>query len=179
MKAKKNNVKKEVFEWVKSIALAIIIAIIIKTFVFDTTYVLGYSMYPTLNEKDRLFTNKIIYLLDEPERGDVVILDAPDDPDKDYIKRVIGIEGDIVEIKEGAVYLNQDKIDEGYIENGIDTLNELKIEVPKNEVFLLGDNRNEGSSKDSRYFGTVNIDNVHGKAFFRYFPFNDKFGTLK
>ncbi|MBS4534562.1 signal peptidase I [Clostridium sp. D2Q-14] len=170
--------KKEAIEWIKSIALAVIIAIIIKTFIFDTTYVIGYSMYPTLYEKDRLFTNKITYLLDAPERGDIVVLDAPDDPNKDYIKRVIGLAGDIIEIKEGSVYVNGDKIKEEYIDDGISTLNELKIEVPENEVFLLGDNREEGASKDSRYFGTVDIDSIHGKAFFRYFPFDDRFGTL-
>ncbi|WP_252187695.1 signal peptidase I [Anaeromonas frigoriresistens] len=174
-----NKVKNEMFEWIKSIALAIVIAIIIKTFIFDTTYVLGYSMYPTLHEKDRLFTNKIIYLIGEPKKGDIVVLEAPDDPDKDYIKRVIGTEGDLVEIKEGIVYVNGNPVKENYIEGDIYTHNDLKIKVPEEEVFLLGDNRVEGASKDSRYFGTVGIDSVNGKAFFRYFPFNDRFGMLK
>lgn len=176
---KNQKVKKEAFEWIKSILLAIVIAVIIKTFIFDTTYVLGYSMYPTLYEKDRLFTNKILYIVDEPDRGDIVVLEAPDDPEKDYIKRVIGIEGDLVEIKEGSVYLNGDKLDERYIEEDIYTHNDLKTEVPEGQIFLLGDNRVEGASKDSRYFGTVDVEDIKGKAFFRYFPFNDRFGMLK
>ncbi|WP_130806606.1 signal peptidase I [Senegalia massiliensis] len=176
---KSDKFKNEAFEWIKSILFAVVIAIIIKTFIFNTTYVLGNSMYPTLHEKDRLFTNKIIYIVDEPKRGDIVVLHAPDEMNKDYIKRVIGVEGDIVQIKNGYVYLNGEKLNEKYIAPNSYTNEELKIEVGKDEVFVLGDNRLKNASKDSRYFGTVNIDEITGKAFFRYYPFNDRFGTLK
>lgn len=176
---KKEKVKNEAFEWIKSILLAVVIAIIIKTFIFNTTYVLGNSMYPTLHEKDRLFTNKVLYLIDEPSRGDIVVLHAPDEIKKDYIKRVVGIEGDMVQIKNGEVYLNDEKLNEEYIAPNSYTNEELEIKVGNGEVFVLGDNRLKNASKDSRYFGTVDIDEITGKAFFRYYPFNDRFGILK
>ena len=102
------DARTETIEWIKSILTAIVIAVLIKTFIFNTTYVLGNSMFPTLHERDRLFANKISLYFVGPSRGDVIVLKAPDVPDKDYIKRVIGIEGDIVEIKDGQVYLNGD-----------------------------------------------------------------------
>ena len=171
---------KEAWEWIKSIALAIIIAILIKTFLFNTTYVLGYSMYPTLHERDRLFTSKVEYYVDDPHRGDVVILKAPDDPDKDYIKRVIGLAGDVIELKDGKVLVNDVVLEEKYIDEGAYTYpyTLTKWEVPKDYVFVLGDNRGKGASKDSRFLGCIALDSIKGKAFFRYFPFDDRFGGL-
>ena len=174
---------KEIYEWIKSIALAIVIAIVIKTFLFNTTQVIGNSMHPTLHERDRLFTNKIIYTIGEPKRGDIVILEAPDDSDKDYIKRVVGLEGDTVEIKEGKVFVNGELFTETYIPKDstmgkyIKTFGEVKLKVPEGQVFVLGDNRNKGASKDSRYFGPIDIESIKGKASYRYFPF-DGFGSL-
>jgi len=176
----KNSIRKEVFEWLKSIAFAVIIAILIKTFLFNTTYVLGYSMYPTLHERDRLFTNKIIYKISSPKRGDIVVLKAPDDPTKDYIKRVIGIEGDTVEIIDGKVYVNGEQYIEDYISEDAYTYSyENSVwKVEKGYVFVLGDNRNKGASKDSRYLGLIPIDSIKGKAVYRYFPFDSRFGSL-
>lgn len=170
--------KKEILDWIKSIGLAVIIAILIKTYVFNTTYVIGSSMYPTLFEKDRLFTNKLVYTFSEPKRGDIVVLDAPDDPKKDYIKRVVGTEGDNIKIKDGKVFVNDVMLNEEYIEEGILTYNDIDIVVPKDQVFVLGDNRQKGASKDSRHFGTVSIDSIKGKANFRYYPFGERFGSL-
>jgi len=171
---------REVWEWAKSIGLAIIIALVIKAFIFNTTYVLGSSMYPTLHEKDRLFTNKVVYYIGEPDRGDIVVLEAPDDPEKDYIKRVIGIGGDTVEIDNGKVYVNDVAIDEEYLPDGsyTYTYDTSKWEVSLGRVFVLGDNRDKRASKDSRYFGTISVDSIEGKAFFRYFPFDNRFGSL-
>ncbi len=171
---------KEVWEWIKSIGLAIIIAVVIKTFIFNTTFVLGFSMYPTLHEKDRLFTNKIGYYFSDPKAGDIIVLQAPDDPKKDYIKRVVGIEGDTVEIKDGKVYINGEVLEEKYLVEGAYTYNGhiSKWEVPQNYVFVLGDNRNRNASKDSRILGCIPIESIKGKAFFRYFPFNNRFGSL-
>lgn len=175
---------KEAWEWIKSIALAVIIAVIIKTFLFNTTYVLGYSMYPTLHERDRLFTTKVEYYVGEPTRGDIVVLEAPDDPDKDYIKRVIGVAGDIVELRDGKVFVNGKALVEDYIEKGSYTYpceypnDQTQWEVPEGHVFVLGDNRSKDASKDSRYLGTIPLDSIKGKAFFRYFPFNGRFGSI-
>lgn len=175
------NTKNEVFEWIKSILLAIVIAVIIKTFIFNTTYVLGNSMYPTLHERDRLFANKISLYFSGPERGEIVVLKAPDTNNKDYIKRVIGVGGDTVSIIDGKVYLNGEILEEDYIEEDAYThvYNENYWEVPKGYIFVLGDNRDEGASKDSRYFGCVSIDTIKGITGFRYFPFNSRFGKIK
>lgn len=178
---KKESTKNEIMEWIKSIALAIIVAILIKTFIFNTTYVLGSSMHPTLNEKDRLFTNKLTLYFSKPDQGDIVILKAPDNPNKDYIKRVIGLPGDTVEIIDGKVYLNGEMLDENYLEEGAytHTYDDSQWIVPEDQLFVLGDNREEGASKDSRYFGCIPIDSIKGKANFRYFPFDSRFGVLK
>lgn len=176
----KNNIRKEIFEWIKSIAFAVVVAILIKTFLFNTTYVLGYSMYPTLHERDRLFTNKIVYKISEPKRGDIVVLKAPDDPDKDYIKRVIGVAGDIVEIRDGKVYINGEQYKEDYITEDAYTYSyeDSSWRVEEGYVFVLGDNRNKGASKDSRILGLIPISTIKGKATHRYFPFDDRFGSL-
>ncbi len=177
----KEKVKSEVIEWIKSILLAIVIAFFIKTFIFNTTYVLGNSMNPTLYEKDRLFTNKVSIRLSDVKRKDIIVLEAPDAPGRDYIKRIIGVEGDIVEIKDGKVYLNGEVLEEDYLGNDVYThiYGESYWEVPEDHVFVLGDNRQEGASKDSRFFGCVSIESIKGIANFRYFPFNDKFGKLE
>ncbi len=172
----------ELLEWIKSIGIAIVIAFFIKTFLFDTTYVKGISMYPTLEEKDRLFANKISLYIGEPKKGDIILIDAPDAKRKKYVKRLIGTEGDLIEITDGLVYVNGEKLDEPYIEDGIYTYvyNEDSWTVPDGEIFVLGDNRHEGASKDSRWFGTVSEDSVRGIAVFRFFPFsNGKFGKIK
>ncbi len=181
MEENNKDLKSETIEWIKSIATAVVIAILIKSFVFNTTYVLGNSMYPTLHEKDRLFASKISLYFGGPSRGDVIVLKAPDAPDKDYIKRVIGIEGDLVEIKDGKVYLNGSILNEDYLINDSYThvYDEDTWKVPRGHVFVLGDNREEGASKDSRYFGCIPTKTIKGITGFRYFPMNDRFGKIK
>ncbi|OHW62547.1 signal peptidase I T [Andreesenia angusta] len=171
--------RSELWDWVKSILVAVVIALVIKTFLFNSTKVIGSSMYPTLHENDRLFTNKIVYIVGEPEVGDVVVLQAPDDETKDYIKRVIAVEGDTVDINDGIVYVNGEAIEEGYIaENSYtDAYDQNHWEIPAGQVFVLGDNREFRASKDSRSLGTVDEELVKGKASFRYFPF-DRIGTI-
>ena len=174
------NNKDDTMDWIKSIAFAIIVAVFINTFLFNSTYVLGNSMQPTLHEKDRLFSIKVSLLFKGPERGDIVIIKAPDDPKKDYIKRVVGIEGDLVEIIEGRVYVNRKLLEEDYIESNSYThiYNIDTWEVPNGEVFVLGDNREKNASKDSRTFGTIKKKSVKGITGFRYFPLDGRFGSL-
>lgn len=172
--------KDETMEWIKSIVAAIVIAVLIKTFIFNTTYVLGNSMFPTLHEKDRLFANKVTLFFSGPSRGDIVVLEAPDEVKKDYIKRIIAIEGDTVEIKDGKVYLNGEELEEPYIENELytHTYDDSYWEVPEGGLFVLGDNREPGASKDSRVFGNVSADSIKGITGFRYFPINNRFGKV-
>ena len=173
--------KSEAIEWIRSIIAAIVIALAIKTFLFNTTYVLGNSMYPTLHERDRLFALKVPLYFNGPNRGDIIVLEAPDSPDKDYIKRVVGISGDTIEIEDGRVYLNGELLYEDYLQGDPYThiYNESIWVVPEGEVFVLGDNREEGASKDSRYFGTISLDTVKGVTDFRYFPIDDRFGKIE
>lgn len=174
------DIKKETVEWIKSIGTAVIIAVLIKSFVFNTTYVLGNSMLPTLHEKDRLFATKISLYFEGPSKGEVVVLEAPDAPNKDYIKRVIALENDIVEIKDGQVYVNKEILVEDYIDKDSYThiYDEDTWVVPEDEVFVLGDNRAQGASKDSRYFGCIPLKSIKGVTGFRYFPFNNRFGKI-
>lgn len=175
------DLKGETIEWVKSILTAVIIAILIKTFIFNTTYVLGNSMYPTLHEKDRLFANKISLFFSSPSRGDVIVLEAPDNPEKDYIKRVIGLENETVQIKEGKVYINEIILEENYLKEDSYThvYDEKTWEIPEGYIFVLGDNRLEGASKDSRYFGPISLKSIKGITGFRYFPIDKRFGKIK
>lgn len=178
---KKNKEKNDdIMDWIKSITFAILVAFFINTFLFNSTYVLGNSMQPTLHEKDRLFSVKISLFFKDPERQDIVVIQAPDSVEKDYIKRVIGIEGDLVEIIEGRVYLNKKLLEEDYVEENVYThiYDKDTWKVPEGEVFLLGDNREKNASKDSRSFGTVDVKSVKGIAEFRYFPINERFGFL-
>lgn len=175
-----NYFKSEMKEWGQSILIAVVIALFTKTFLFNTTYVLGNSMHPTLHERDRLFASKISLYVSGPDRGDVVLINAPDVEDKKYVKRVIGVENDTVEIYDGNVYLNGEILEEDYIEEGSYThvYDQTKWDVGKSEVFVLGDNRRQGASKDSRFFGTVSNKEVIGITKFRYYPFGENFGKI-
>lgn len=170
--------KDEMMEWIKSLAFAIIIAIIIKSFLIDSTRIDGLSMYPTLKNNDRLLVNKISTYFREPSRGEIIVFHAPDS-DKDYIKRIIGIPGDLIEIQYGKVYVNGNLLTEDYIEKGVRTFTDESSvwEVPAEQYFVLGDNREPGQSKDSRYFGTIDRKSITSYAMIRYYPFN-KIGSI-
>lgn len=174
MDLQKNKEKNNIMEWIKSILIALALAFLIKTFLFNSTLVKGSSMQPTLHENDRIFVNKIVYRIHEPERGDIITLHAPDKKNTEYIKRIVAIPGDKVEIKEGRIYLNDKIIEEDYIEPGIytDTYENNTWEVPEGKVFVLGDNRLPGASKDSRSLGLIDRTSIVGRAGLRYYPFN-------
>lgn len=166
----------EVREWIVSIAGAIILALIIRTFIVELYIVDGPSMRPTLQHEERLVVNKFIYHVRNPQHGEVVIFRYPKDPSRDFIKRVIGVGGDTVEIKEGHVYVNDEIIREDYILEKTRT-EYPKTTVPEGTIFVLGDNR--GNSDDSRFpdVGFVPLNNVKGKAMLVFWPF-DEFKTL-
>jgi len=137
----------------------------IQTFVVVMT-----SMEPSFHEGQRLVVNKAVYYFGEPERGDVVIFRAPSGRQEDFIKRVIGIPGDTVEVKDSAVYVNDVKIDEPYVESPPNyTVGKRK--VPEDNYFVLGDNRNH--SNDSHNGWTVPRDNIVGKAWLSTWPPED------
>lgn len=180
-KETKKSFFSELFGWIMAIVFAVILALFIKTFIFNTTIVDGNSMYPTLENGDKLISLKISLLFDKPDKEDVVIFDSPLNPSDDYIKRVIAVEGDEVRISDGLVYVNGKKIDEYYIENGVSTQLDNSVDhwkIGEGMVFVLGDNRNYRASTDSRVFGEIPIDKIKGEAVFRYYPLN-KIGVIR
>ncbi len=126
----------------------------------------GASMEPTLQSGEFVIVNKLAYLFGEPTTGDVIVFHFPRDPDQEYIKRIIGLPGDRVEIKNGEVYVNDRVLDEDYI--AASPVYEDILEVPDDSLIVLGDNRN--NSSDSHNWGPVPLDYVIGKAMFVYWP---------
>ena len=170
------EIGKEVREWVVSISAAIILALMIRTFIVELYVVDGPSMKPTLQHEERLVVNKFIYRVREPQKGEIVIFRYPRDPSRDFIKRVIATAGDTIEIKEGRVYVNDQLQREDFILEK--TRSEYpKATVPEGTIFVMGDNRN--NSEDSRFsdVGFVPLDLVKGKAILIFWPIDD-FKTL-
>lgn len=174
--------KKESLEWVKAIAVALILAIIIRYFFFAPIVVDGQSMMPTLEHNDRMIVNKIGYTLGEPDRFDIVVFHAPEN--KDYIKRVIGLPGDTLFYKNDVLYINGEPVEEPYLEQykKLSTRKPFTPDfhlrdvtgfdkIPEGHIFVLGDNRQH--SKDSRTIGVVPIEQVVGKANFVFWPFSE------
>jgi signal peptidase I len=161
--------KSEIREWLESAAVAVVLALLIKFFLFEFVLVEGSSMYPTLHDNDRLIVTKIQYFFDEPHFKDIIILNYSDSVE--FVKRVIGTPGDTVEIKNSVVYLNNEPLKETYI-NSEQYADFEQIVVPKGTYFVLGDNRN--NSKDSRFedVGFISEDEIVGKVVYRVYPFN-------
>jgi signal peptidase I len=173
---------KEILDWALHIGLAVLIGILIVTFIGQRTIVYGNSMQPTLQQGDQLIVEKISPRLNKLNRGDIVTVYVPDELDagKDtIIKRIVGVAGDTVEIKLGKVYVNGKELQEDYTKGDrTRPVNEeySNVTVPRGYVYVLGDNRLPNASKDSRSIGPVEIGRIRGKAVLRYYPFN-KFGT--
>lgn len=153
-------------ELVETIIPALLIALAINFFVAQPTLVRGYSMEPTLHQEERLLVEKVSYRFHQPQRGDIVVLKVAQEPIP-LVKRVIGLPGETVEIRQGKVYVNGQHLDEPYLRQ-TPYGNMPARPVPAGSVFVLGDNRN--NSNDSRYFGVVPLDDVVGKAWLRYWP---------
>lgn len=159
---------REVREWVRSIAVAVALALVIRFFLFEVFVVEGRSMYPTLEEQERLVVNKLIYRFEEPQPGDIVVFEH--EPRRDFIKRVIGVGGDSIEIRDGIVYRNQTAVDEPYLLDQMDQQFYGPVEVPPGHLFLLGDfRRNSMDSRDPRV-GFVSLERIKGRAFLIFWP---------
>jgi signal peptidase I len=165
----------------ETIVLSLAIFVVIYFFIASPHQVKGLSMYPTFNDKELILTDKISYRFKEPQKGDVIVFKAPTNPDYDYIKRIIATAGDKISIKDRKVYVNGNLNSETYLPQGTDTVGgaylpeEKEITIPEENLFVMGDNRN--GSSDSRAWGLVKKNEIIGKVFLRYFPFN-KFGLL-
>ena len=170
--------KKETLEWVQAIVVALVIALVLRTYVFTLVRVSGSSMEPTLQDNDRLVVRRLMYT---PKRGDVIILRPPMHKDTPYIKRVIALPGETVDIdfEKHIVYVDGKPILEKYIYEPTARPGNMRfpLKVEENTVFVLGDNRN--NSRDSRYsdVGLIPYDAIMGKATYRIWPLNN-FGYI-
>ncbi|GIP28077.1 signal peptidase I [Paenibacillus sp. J23TS9] len=170
---KQRSLSSEVWDWAKTIVIAFVIMMLLNLFVFNLSMVKGQSMQPTLYEKERLFIDKIVYDFKSPSRGEIVVLRDPSDgPDKKefLVKRVIGIPGDIVEVKDHKLYVNGQMQVEPYTEVEIQDPDFGPLKLDKDHYFVMGDNRHAGASKDSRSFGSVTAKAIVGRAEFIFWP---------
>ncbi len=210
IKSHKSDTPDKIWEYVKALGTALILALIIRTFAVQAFKIPSGSMIPTLLIGDHLLVNKIIYGtpvdipftnvtvfhmpgLRTPQRGEIVVFKYPEDPKRDFIKRVVAVEGDTIQMIDQKVYVNGKYIDEPYIQH-TDTLARLgqlvprdnfgPFLVPKGKLFMMGDNRD--NSYDSRFWGYVDVKEVRGKAMIIYwswdsdksFPRFDRIGKL-
>jgi signal peptidase I len=160
--------------WLRDLLIAAVASVLIITFVYQPVRVEGTSMLPRLEDRDRLFINKFVYHFEAIERGDVVVFlhPAPLDPQRSYIKRVIGIPGDHIRIDNGRVYVNGKLLHEPYVPARYrDNRSMVEIALPPDEYFMMGDHRS--ISSDSRDFGLVDRSLIYGKAVFVYWPAHD------
>jgi len=191
IKEKKENEgeseKSLVREVVETIIHALILAFALRTFVIQAFYIPSGSMENTLLPGDMILVNKFIYYFTDIKRGDIIVFKYPNDPSKDYIKRVVGLPGDSLEIKNGDVYVNDKLYEEKYTkEKAADDMimhahiekdpagavtsvaAQGKIKVPAGKLFVMGDNRN--NSQDSRFWGFLSQSSLKGKALVIYWP---------
>jgi signal peptidase I len=189
---KKISTAKEILQWIEAILLAVVIAFLIRGFVFEPVYVDGESMESTLSTAQRLIVYKLGYYFNPPQKGDIIVLQykegitkllpfmkdipifkkaIPSISEIDYIKRVIAVPGDKLDIRDNYVYINDVKIDEPYLKEQGVTYNqglELPLVVPEDKVVVMGDNRL--NSRDSRQIGLIEFNRIKGKAVFRIWP---------
>lgn len=175
----KNRVR-ELVGMVVYIVLVLAAVFLINTFVAQRTQVNGRSMYPTLDDQDHLIADKISYRFIDPKRYDIIVFPYQHEENTYYIKRIIGLPGETIQITGGTIYIDGEELEEDYGRETMLTggIAEEPITLEEDEYFVLGDNRN--NSKDSRdeMVGTVNRKDIIGRTFLRIWPLN-KFGILK
>ncbi len=157
--------------WLRDLTLSVVIAVVVILFLYQPVMVEGTSMMPALVDQERIFINKFVYRfgIGKVERGDTVVFWFPGDPSKSYIKRVIGLPGDTVEVNQGTVSVNGKALKEDYVPPEYrDQISAPRQVVPEDHFFVLGDHRS--SSNDSRSWGPVHRRHIYGKAVFVYWP---------
>ncbi|MDD6728801.1 MAG: signal peptidase I [Eubacteriales bacterium] len=172
---KEKSKLREVVDFLIPIIIAVVVALLLKTFVFANAVVPTGSMLNTIQKGDRIIASRLAYINDEPERYDIVIFKYPDDESKYFVKRVIGLPGETVQIVNGIVYVTKTdgetvQLDDSFVTNCVPVGDYGPYEVPEDCYFMLGDNRND--SKDSRFWENkyVHKDKIIGKVKFRYYP---------
>jgi len=169
------SIGKFILSFLETVVVALVISVVLYLFIMTPHEVVGNSMHPTYKNGEMLMANKVLYKFKEPTRGDVIIFKYSDT--QDFIKRIIGLPGETVMLKDGKLYINGNLLDEStYLSssiytNGGDYLKEGEtITIPEGRYFVCGDNRPHSS--DSRMFGPIDSKDIKGKAWIVYFPFN-------
>lgn len=159
----------------RDLVFALMIAALVVVFIVQPVKVEGTSMLPRLHDGERIFVNKLIYYDEyrwapKVERGDIVVFWFPDDPSKSYIKRVVGLPGETIEVREGQVRINGNVLEEKYLDpaSNVSTRSQSPVFIKPNYYFVMGDNRD--NSSDSRIWGLVPKKYIYGKALLRYWP---------
>jgi signal peptidase I len=169
---KKRSTTRSVIEWVAVVGGALIVALVIRAFFLAAFYIPSESMVPTLQKGDRVLVNKLSYKLHDVHRGDVVVFSRPpNEPDngiKDLIKRVIGLPGETVEVRDCKVLINGQTLTESYVKSWTRTCTYAPHQIGADEVFVMGDNRDD--SQDSRFFGPIKENLIVGRAFVVVWP---------
>lgn len=169
---KKNKFTTELISWLKAILFALVLSFLITKFIIVNAQVPTPSMVNTINVNDRFIANRLSYLFNAPERYDIVVFKYPDDESKLYVKRIIGLPGETVEIIDGKVYIDGslEPLRDDFLPEPMNKEDFGPYKVPEESYFMLGDNRNY--SEDSRYWENkfVSKDKILGKAIFKYFP---------
>ncbi|MFZ5943756.1 MAG: signal peptidase I [Bacillota bacterium] len=162
-------------EIVESIVIAVILALLIRTFLFQFFWIPSRSMEPTLLINDRIVVTRFSYWFSEPQRGQVVVFKYPLEPKKDYVKRLIGLPGEKIQIIDSKLYINDILVEEPYLIEGLKIGDFGPMEIPEKKYFMMGDNRN--NSSDSRVWGFVDEELLIGKAQYIYWPL-DRMGRI-
>lgn len=163
------QVWRALWELLHDLSVAVLFCFFLITFVAQAFRVQGTSMLPLLHDSERIIVNKFVYRFHPIERGDVVVFWFPRDPSVSFIKRVVGLPGDTVELREGVLFVNGRRVEEGYVQGQFrDNESHEAVQVSKGYYYVLGDHRN--SSNDSRNWGEVPEKYIYGKAFLRFWP---------
>ena len=171
-----HSLRNEIRVWTRDLLIAIGLALVIIVFLYQPVKVEGTSMAPLLSDQERIFINKFVYRFEPIQRGDVVVFWYPLDHSKSFIKRVVGLPGESVEIRQGAVYVDGKVVREPYVPPQYEDLSDFgPVRVPPDNYFVMGDHRI--SSNDSRVFGPVASRFIYGRAVFAYWPV-EHFGSL-
>ena len=180
-----NPTKYAILDWVYVVVIALAAALFINFFVIVNSTVPTGSMETTIMTGSRMIGLRLTYIFEDPKRGDIIVFKYPDNPKQTYVKRIIGLPGETVEVKDGITYIDGEAIDEPYINENYwlgsmtgDRYNSGPFEVPENSYFVMGDNR--GNSNDGRFWQNhyVSRKAIIGKALFCYWPIN-RMGALK
>lgn len=168
---KSKKLEKEVAEWVFSIVIAVALALLINNFVFQIIRVDGPSMEPTLYTDQRMAVTRFSYYFSTPQRGDIVVTKFPDD-DRNFVKRVIGLPGETLKIRDGKVYINDVALDEPYIKAAIE-FDYGEIVIPEGKYMVMGDNRNNSSDSRKITVGPLDLKLIVGKSQYVVWPLDE------